>query len=48
MSILILGGDGYLGSLRLHLDTASIAVTYVLKGTPRKHKLSMIDRALQE
>jgi len=38
----------YNRSLRQHLDTVSIGVTYVLRGTPRKRRLSLIDRALRE
>ena len=38
----------YNRSLRLHLDTTGMSITYVLRGTPRKRKLSLIDRALQE
>jgi len=37
----------YNRSLRQRLDTVSIGVTYVLRGTPKK-RLSMIDRALRE
>jgi hypothetical protein len=37
----------YNRSLRQRLDTVSVGVTYVLRGTPRK-RLSMIDRALRE
>ncbi len=38
----------YNRSLRLHLDTASVGVTYVFRGTPRHRELSLIDRALLE
>jgi len=38
----------YNRSLRQHSDTVSIGLTYVLRGTPIKHRLSMIDRALRE
>jgi hypothetical protein len=38
----------YNRSLRLHLDITGMSVTYVLRGTPRKRRLSLIDRALQE
>jgi hypothetical protein len=37
----------YNRSLRQRLDTVSIGMTYVLRGTP-KRRLSMIDRALRE
>jgi hypothetical protein len=38
----------YNRSLRQHLDTVSMGVTYVLRGTPRRRRLSMIDKALRE
>lgn len=38
----------YNRSLRQHLDTVSTGVTYVLRGTPRRKNLSLIDRALRE
>lgn len=38
----------YNRSLRQHLDTVSMGVTYVLHGTPRRKRLSLIDRALRE
>lgn len=38
----------YNRSLRQNLDTVSVGVTYVLRGTPLKRRLSMIDRALRE
>ncbi len=38
----------YNRSLRLHLDTVSVGLTYVLKGTPRRKSLSLIDRAIRE
>lgn len=38
----------YNRSLRLHLDTASVGITYVLRGTQRKKKLSLVDRAIRE
>ena len=38
----------YNRSLRQHLDTVSIGATYVLHGTPRRKRLSLIDRALRE
>jgi len=38
----------YNRSLRLHVDTVSVGLTYVLRGTPRPHRLSMVDRALAE
>lgn len=38
----------YNRSLRLHLDTVSIGLTYVLKGTLPKKTLSLIDRAIRE
>lgn len=38
----------YNRSLRQHLDTVSTGITYVLHGTPRKKRLSLIDRALRE
>lgn len=44
---LILSGY-YNRSLRQHLDTVSTGITYVLHGSPRKKRLSMIDRALRE
>jgi len=37
----------YNHSLRQHLDTVSVGVTFILRG-PSKKKLSMIDRALRE
>ena len=36
----------YNRSLRLHLDTVSFGVTFVLRGHFRKKRLSMIDRAI--
>ncbi len=44
---LTLGGY-YNRSLRQHLDTAAFGVTYVLRGTPRRKRLSLIDKALRE
>lgn len=41
-------GGYYNRSLRQHLDTVSVGVTYVLRGTPRRKRLSLIDRALRE
>lgn len=38
----------YNRSLRQHLDTVSTGITYVLRGTPRRKSLSLIDRALRE
>lgn len=38
----------YNRSLRQHLDTVSMGFTFVLRGTPRKKRLSLIDRALRE
>ena len=38
----------YNRSLRLHLDTVSVGLTYVLRGTPRMKSMSMIDRAIRE
>ncbi len=38
----------YNRSLRQHLNTVSVGVTYVLRGSQRKKWLSMIDRALRE
>jgi hypothetical protein len=38
----------YNRSLRLHLDTASIGITWVLRGTPIKRRPSLIDRAIRE
>ena len=38
----------YNRSLRQHIDTASASITFVLRGTPRKKRLSLIDRALRE
>jgi hypothetical protein len=38
----------YNRSLREHIDTVSTGITYVLRGTPRRKRLSMIDRALRE
>jgi len=38
----------YNRSLRHHLDTVSIGLTYVLHGSPTSKRLSMIDRALRE
>ena len=37
----------YNHSLRQHLDTVSVGVTFILRG-PSKKRLSMIDRALRE
>ena len=37
----------YNRSIRQRLDTVSLGVTYILRGTPKK-RLSMIDRALRE
>jgi hypothetical protein len=40
--------NGYYNrSLRQHVDTVSLGMTYVLRGRP-KNRLSMIDRALRE
>jgi len=47
MSHLTLSGY-YNRSLRQHEDTVSMGMTYVLRGTPIRHKLSEIDRALRE
>ncbi len=38
----------YNRSLREHLDTVSTGITYVLRGTARHRRLSLIDRALRE
>jgi hypothetical protein len=38
----------YSRSFRQQLNTVSTGVTYVLRGTPRKKRLSMIDKALRE
>jgi hypothetical protein len=38
----------YNRSLRLHLDTVSVGMTFVFKGTPLKRRMSLIDRALLE
>jgi hypothetical protein len=38
----------YNRSLRRHLDTVSVGLTYVLHGNPMNKRLSMIDRALRE
>ena len=38
----------YNRSLRLHLDTVSVGVTFVLRGTGWKKEMSMIDRAIRE
>jgi len=38
----------YNRSLRRHLDTVSMGITYVVRGTPIRKGLSMIDRALRE
>lgn len=38
----------YNRSLRRHLDTTSFGITYVWRGTSRKRRLSLVDRALQE
>jgi len=38
----------YNRSFRQHLDTVSTGFTFVLKGTPRNKRLSLIDRALRE
>ncbi len=38
----------YNRSLRLHLDTVSVGMTYVFRGTPRHRELSLIDRAMLE
>jgi hypothetical protein len=38
----------YNRSLRRHLDTTSVGITYVVRGTPIRKGLSMIDRALRE
>ena len=38
----------YNRSLRLHLDTVSVGMTFVFKGTPLKRRMSLIDRALME
>jgi len=34
-------------SLRLHLDTVSVGITYVFRGNPRLERMSMIDRAIR-
>jgi hypothetical protein len=44
---LTLGGY-YNRSLRQHLDTAAFGVTYVLRRTPRRKRLLLIDKALRE
>jgi len=38
----------YNRSLRLHLDTVSMGVTYVFRGAARPKKMSLIDRAIRE
>ena len=38
----------YNRSLRLHLDTVSLGLTFVLRELPGKHKLSMADKAILE
>ncbi len=38
----------YNRSLRQHLDTVSVGMTFVLRGRPMAARLSMIDRALRE
>jgi len=38
----------YNRSLRQHTDTVSTGITYVLRGTRRKKRLSLIDRAIRE
>jgi hypothetical protein len=38
----------YNRSIRQRTDTVSMSLTYVLRGTPRRRALSMIDRALRE
>jgi hypothetical protein len=38
----------YNRSLRQHTDTVSAGITYVLRGTRRKKRLSLIDRAIRE
>jgi hypothetical protein len=38
----------YNRSLRLHLDTVSTGLTYVWRGTPRRHEMSLIDKAIRE
>jgi hypothetical protein len=38
----------YNRSLRRQLDTTSFGITYVLRGSSRKRRLSLVDRALQE
>jgi hypothetical protein len=38
----------YNRSLRLHLDTVSMGLTFVLRGTGHKRGISMIDRAIRE
>jgi hypothetical protein len=38
----------YNRSLRLHLDTVGMAVTFVFRGTPIHRGMSMIDRAIRE
>jgi hypothetical protein len=44
-----LTASGYYNrSLREHLDTVSGSLTYVLRGSPRSWKMSMIDKALRE
>jgi len=38
----------YNRSLRLHLDTVSVGVTFALRGTPVHRRMSLIDRAIRE
>jgi len=38
----------YNRSLRLHLDTVSVGITFVFRGTEHKRGMSMIDRAIRE
>jgi hypothetical protein len=38
----------YNRSLRHRLDTVSIGVTYVLRGTPKLERSSLVDKALRE
>lgn len=38
----------YNRSLRLHLDTVSLGLTFVPREIPEKHKLSIADKAILE
>jgi hypothetical protein len=38
----------YNRSLRLHLDTVSVGLTFALRGTPVHRRMSLIDRAMRE